>query len=355
MTASGEVGRVVGGAGCLPTGRHVAGEAANVAAGAGRLPSEAGRVPDFFVVGHHKCGTTALHQMLRSHPQIYMPAEKSPRFLAADLHPPAQMPPGSRLPRTLAEYLALFAPARPEQRVGEASETYLMSHLAAGAIAALQPSARIVAILREPASFLRSLHLQFVESRLESENDLRRALALEEERRRGERIPPNAYWPAALRYSEHVRYVEQLRRFHAVFPREQVLVLIYDDFRASNETTVREVLRFLGVDHAASIQLQHANPTVRVRSPRLHELVHAVSVGRTPFARYARAPLKLAPRRLRRGALRAARRRFVYAPPLAPDEALMRELRVRFEGEVAALGDYLGRDLLTLWGYDRVD
>ncbi len=42
-------------------------------------------------------------------------------------------------------------------------------------------------------------------------------------------------------YSEHVRYVEQLRRYHAVFPAEQVLVLIYDDFRADNEATLRRV------------------------------------------------------------------------------------------------------------------
>jgi hypothetical protein len=33
-----------------------------------------GRVPDFFIVGHHKSGTTALHRMLRSHPQVFMPA-----------------------------------------------------------------------------------------------------------------------------------------------------------------------------------------------------------------------------------------------------------------------------------------
>ena len=31
------------------------------------------RVPDFFIVGHAKCGTTALYEMLRAHPQIYMP------------------------------------------------------------------------------------------------------------------------------------------------------------------------------------------------------------------------------------------------------------------------------------------
>jgi hypothetical protein len=314
-----------------------------------------GRVPDFFLVGHHKCGTTALHEMLRSHPQIFMPALKAPRFLAQDLHPSSEIPPGSPLPATFAEYLALFDSARAEQLVGEATESYLTSHVAASAIAELQPDARIVAILREPASFLRSLHLQYVESHVESENDLRRALALEGERRLGRGIPRQAYWPKALLYSEHVRYVEQLRRFHAVLPPEQVLVLIYDDFRADNEATVREVLRFLGVEEAAPIEMLKANPTVRVRSARLHELVHAVSVGRGPLARYAKAPLKaLAPRRMRRGALRAARQRVVYAQPRPADEDGMRELRSRFKGEVVALSEYLGRDLVQLWGYDRV-
>ena len=73
---------------------------------------------------------------------------------------------------------------------------------------------------------------------------------------------------------ERVRFVEQLRRYYAVFPAEQVLVLIYDDFRADNEGTVRRVLRFLGVDDRVALDVMEANPTVHVRSQRLHELLH---------------------------------------------------------------------------------
>jgi len=43
------------------------------------------RRPDFFVVGQPKSGTTALYEMLRQHPQIYMPDLKEPEFFAADL------------------------------------------------------------------------------------------------------------------------------------------------------------------------------------------------------------------------------------------------------------------------------
>jgi len=46
-------------------------------------PALRSRVPDFFIVGHAKSGTTALYEMLRRHPQIYMPSVKEPQVLRA--------------------------------------------------------------------------------------------------------------------------------------------------------------------------------------------------------------------------------------------------------------------------------
>lgn len=312
------------------------------------------RAPDFFIVGHPKCGTTALYEMLRRHPQIYMPDCKEPWFLAPELHIRTPSRPEGT-PRTLEDYLSLFDAARPEQRVGEASALYLWSRMAASRIAEVQPAARIIAIMREPAGFLRSLHLQFVQTYVETEGDFRRALELEAERRRGESIPRHTYWPQALLYSDHVRYVEQLSRYYAAFPPEQVLVLIYDDFRRDNEATVRRVLRFLEVDDEFPVQPTEANPTVRARSQRLHELVHAVGVGRGPVSQAAKATLKtLTPRGLRRKAFYATQRRVLFAEPQPPDESLMNELRTRFKTEVEALAKYLDRDLMSLWGYDKL-
>jgi hypothetical protein len=304
------------------------------------------RIPDFFIVGHHKSGTTALYEMLRRHPQIFMPALKEPRFFATDLRFRFEPAASGRLPQTLEEYLTLFEGATPEQRVGEASPSYLTSHTAASAIAAVQPAARCIAILREPASFVRSLHLQLVQERVEAEPDLRRAISKEGVVRDGRRV---------LRYSDHVHYVEQLRRFHAVFPPEQVLVLIYDDFRLDNEAAVRTVLRFLDVDDSAPIEVAEANPSVGARSLRGDGLVRALYGGGGPLARALSGAVKaLVPRRLREGPLRTLRRRVVYAKPPPVDESLATELRRRYEGEVVALSEYLGRDLVSLWGYDEL-
>jgi sulfotransferase family protein len=316
-----------------------------------------GPIPDFFIVGHPKCGTTALYEMLRRHPQIHMSVEKEPWFFSTELRfrAPPRKPVG--IPETLEDYLALFAGAVPGQRIGEASTTYLWSRAAAGAIAEVQPDARIIAILREPAGFLRSLHLQFLEAHIETEPDLRRALSFEDARRGGGLADKHAYWPQMLLYSEHVRYVEQLCRYEEQFPAEQLLVLVYDDFRADNEAIVRRVLRFLEVDGATPIEAIDANPTVRPRSQRLHGLVHALSVGRGPASRTVKAAVKaLTPDGPRRDLLHTFRRRVVYRAPTttADDESLMRELRVRFKPEVLALSEHLERDLVNLWGYDGV-
>jgi hypothetical protein len=187
---------------------------------------------------------------------------------------------------------------------------------------------------------------------VETEKDLAKAIALEPERRSEQEITRRP----GLVYSDYVQYVEQLRRYHAVFPQEQVLVLIYDDFRADNEGTVRRVLSFLGVDETAPLELTEANPSVRVRSPRLNEMVRSVYLGRGPVGRALKGPIKaLTPARVRRGGLEAFQRRAVYGKPQPADERLMLSLRRRFRGEVVALSEYLDRDLVRLWGYDGID
>jgi hypothetical protein len=295
--------------------------------------------------------------MLKGHPQIYAPPNKEPYFLADELRPPAATPRSfGHTPTSIEEYLSLFAPALAEQRTGEASAPYLWSRTAARRIAEMQPDARIIAILREPASFLYSLHLQLVQIYIEPETDFAKAIALEQARRAGRNLPESLLWgPRGTLYSEYVRYVEQLRRYHDRFPAEQVLVLVYDDYRNDNEAIVRKVQRFLGVDDTQPINVKESNPTVRVRSQRMHSIVHALAAGEGPLPRAVQgAARRLAPSRLDRKSAVAIRNRLLFSSPRAPDERLMAELRHRYAPEVEALSEYLGRDLVTLWGYDNL-
>jgi hypothetical protein len=313
------------------------------------------RVPDFFMVGQPKCGTTALYEMLRQHPDIYLPDLKEPEFLASDMRRWFQPPSSGPLPSTLEQYLALFANARTDQRAGEASTFYMTSHAAASAIAALNRDARIIALFREPASFLRSLHLQLLENHVEDQRDLRRAIDFETRRRHGRRIPRRCCRPQALHYSEHVQYAAQLARYDAVFPREQMLILIYEEFRDDNAAAVRHVLRFLDVDDSAPIASTKVNATVALRSQRLDELVHRYSVGRDPLSHMVKTGIKaVVPEGTRRRLLKAVQADIVHTAVRPADEGFMEELRRRLKPEVERLSEALGRDLVTLWEYDRV-
>jgi hypothetical protein len=332
----------------------------SIDAAGGAQPAAHGRVPDFFIVGHEKCGTTALDMMLKEHPRIFLPEVKEQRFFAPELR-------GGRgrrrdldaaRPHTFERYCQLFAAAGDDQLAGDVSPQYLRSHDAAGRIAAARPDARIIAIVREPASFLRSFHLQWVQNNDETEKNLRRALQLEPARREGKHIPRRCPVPQHLFYSEHVRYVEQLQRFHSVFAAEQILVLVYEDFRRDNAATVREVLRFLGLDDDAPISSVETKPLRTVRSFWLKRLAEASRMARqNPAAAstFGRTVNALTPRPLRSEAFRRRWRTLVYKDADAPDPELMLELRLRFKPEVVALSDYLGRDLISEWGYDDLN
>jgi len=279
--------------------------------------------PSFFLVGQMKCGTTALYEMLGQHPDIFMSTPKEPQYFAMDLR--ARFQHGGPLPTNLEQYLNLFVDAKAGQRCGDASALYLNSTVAARKIAAFDPAARIVAVVLE----------------------------LEPLRRKGKRIPKSAYRPQQLFYSDHVRYVDLLARFHDAFPSDQVLILIYDDFKMDNASTVRQVLRFLGLQDNVMVEPTEANPSVMVRSHGTQKLLHAVSTGHNGTTRLLQRTIK----RVTQASIRtqALQRAYdsTYAKPPPEDRKLTAELRQRFAPEVARLSECLGRDLVSLWGYDE--
>jgi Sulfotransferase family len=324
-------------------------------------PAGKARMPDFFIVGQAKSGTTALWETLRRHPQVFMPPGKEPWFFARNNPQPPDSTErllthtGKRV-ETVEEYLSLFSEARDDQLIGEGSTAYLWSPVAARAIAAAQPSARIIAIFREPAAFLRSLHLQLLANHTETERDLLGAVALDDVRREGNQIPKYAFWPQAIIYSDRVRYAEQLRRYYDVFPREQILVLIYDDFRDDNQGTLRRLISFLDVDESYPLEVEHVNLTNRrVRSVPIYNLSRVLKQGKGPVSGRLKALGKrLMSDEVRKSLLWPIHGRIMYGKPDPPDERVMLELRRRFKPEVVAFGELLDRDLVSLWGYDRL-
>jgi hypothetical protein len=298
-----------------------------------RSSGEESRRPDFFIVGAFKCGTTALYHYLRQHPQVFMPYLKEPLFFGDDLT--------RRYGRlSLAEYLALFEPARTGQRVGEASSWYLYSDSAAREIKAFSPRAQIIVMLRNPVDVMYAQHSQLVFNAAEDLTDFAAALEAEAPRLRGQRLPPGPIRRENLFYRASVRFAEQLERYFAVFGRESVQVIVYDDFRADTAGVFRSVLEFLRVDTTFRPDFKLVNENKRVRSRALQQLIFQPPALLLPGVRLIRR--SPAAHKIRAALLRSNSR---VLPRVPMDPSLRQQLLAEFAPEIERLGSLLERDL----------
>ncbi len=299
------------------------------------------RIPDFFIVGAPKCGTTAMWHYLRQHPDIFMPSAKELPFLGSDL--------AIRPRLTRRQYLAHFADARAERRIGSSWVLHLCSRLAAQEIRDFSASADIVIMLRNPVEMLHSLHAQLVYSGQEIITDFGAAVDADARRRQGtgrvSRRAKRTGWTDLLIYREHVQYADQVDRYFDVFGRERVHVVVYDDLAADVEQTYRRAARFLGVADDFTPQFGVVNPNKESRSRALQNLLRPPVPVR--IAAYAVLPASI-----RRGVSRIMQRvrdaNTTYATRQPVDADLRQRLCAEFAPEVERLSERLSRDL-THW------
>lgn len=209
-------------------------------------------LPNFLVIGAPKAGTTSLHLHLRAHPQVFMPELKEPRFFGYEGE-------GERLKfpiRTLAEYEALFEAVAGETAIGEATPHYLVYPGAARRIRELIPEARLIASLRDPVERSYSVYQMNLRNRGVNEG-----------------VP----FVEAIRRDGNLRetYGDMLARYFALFPAEQIKVILLEDLETAPQATIRDLYGFLGVDpdFVPPDLLKVANPGGEPRSKLLHGLL----------------------------------------------------------------------------------
>ena len=234
-------------------------------------------VPDFFIVGAAKAGTTSVADYLSQHPQLYISPVKEPHYFAKDIHQDELRP---LLKKRLKDinleavfqsegkekihrayindrevYERLFSFAKPGQLKGEASPSYLYSTVAANEIYRQNPSARIIIILREPVSrafsnYLMDLRIGYATGSFED--------ALKEDAGSS-----STSWGSRSLYRELGLYSEQVKRYFSVFPKEQICVLLYDDLQTDTPGSLRKILQFLDVsDDIRNFDLSKRNEAV---------------------------------------------------------------------------------------------
>lgn len=205
------------------------------------------QLPDFLVIGTAKSGTTSLYRYLKSHPQIYLSPIKEPKyFVYSDTRPVFAGPHRNfRIVWKIEDYRRLFEARTTELVAGEMSPQYLYCECSPGAIRKLIPKAKLIAILRNPADRAYSHFCHNRRDGIEPLADFDAALAAEDER-------IAQAWGITFHYRHRGYYARQLKRFLEMFPREQLLILVYDDMVADCPGLLKRICAFLGVDESRS-------------------------------------------------------------------------------------------------------
>lgn len=296
-------------------------------------------IPNFFILGAPKCGTTALARYLEEHPRIAFSLEKETHHFCPDL-------PGHRTDRTDEEYRAEFFPhVRPHHlAAGEGTPFYLYSQEAIPRIRDYNPEARLVAMLRNPVDLVHSFHAQLLYNCEEDIVDFPEAWRAQEDRRRGQRIPETCVNPSVLQYRRIAALGEQMERLYSLWPAERILPVFFDDFRADTWGVYRRVLAFLGVPDDGRTEFPVENSSKYYRNRAFARLIF-----RRPAAPVVRGAMALT-RRIAGGPTgilgrlhTTFNRREAPRPPLPLE--LRRELVAAFEPDIQRLEKLLDRDL----------
>lgn len=312
-------------------------------------------MPNFFVIGAQKAGTTSLYHYLDQHPDVYMSPAKEPLFFNYDIDPSGRALKRrfgraglSRKPRfaTLEEYLTLFDGVKDEKAIGEASTLYIYAPGTAERIKYHAPTAKIVAILRNPADRAYSAFLYALRIGVEPTADFGQVLREEERRIRDD-------WHYVYRYRDRGFYYRQIEAYHRVFGPEKVGVWLYEDLKEDPQGVSRSLFRFLEVDDTFA--------------PDTSSRHNVASVPKNGIARAAirgmNTAFPLAKKVIPSGSVRVrdswdykvrqiVNRRLLTRDPQPLDPELRAELIEDYRDDISRLQELIGRDL-SVWLRDK--
>jgi hypothetical protein len=225
------------------------------------------------------------------------------------------------------EYLRLFQSAKSQRAIGEASPVYLWSESAAAGIASRLPNARIVMILRDPAERAFSQYLHQLRTGLihaTFRQHIARCM-----RNRGQKL--SAYYP----FLEVGLYYNQVRRYLARFPRNNIRIYWYEEAWRNTDFLFSDLFEFLGVDH--TFRPDTSKQSLSRRAPRFPVLNYAAKGLEWTHQLYQAVP----------SSLRAPIRKFLSSKPnnLVLDRKDRQYLVDFYRDDIGKLATLLNRDL----------
>lgn len=277
-------------------------------------------LPKFIGIGAPRCGTRWLAECLSEHPQIALPPEEVYFFTTRRvIH--------SNWSRGLGWYSDLFQKCvtREVTTWGEITPVYLFDHDTPGLMHQCVPEAKLICCLRDQFQRAYSWYRLFL------------------------RFNPDIYstgfsFRQFLTYNPEVYgregfYLEHLEKYLALYPRESVLILLYDDLQKDPASHIREVFLFLGVDAAfvpPSLSNRINPMLLEIPRSRILQRVAAEFETRRRGVSIGLLLHKLNTRQVDKADL---------PPRHRPDPEMKARMAELYEEHNRRLGEFLGRDL----------
>jgi len=213
--------------------------------------------PNFIVIGGQKCATTWLFKLMVQHPQIYIPKCKEVNFYNKTFN----------YGKGIEWYRNQYVGYGGERAIGECTPNYLWttsdpedlteSNRTENIPALVQqdyPNMRLIAVLREPVD---------------------RAISAFYHHLRARYFPPNTHIldVCTKRGILSMGYYDtDLRNWFRYFPRNQFLILFYDDVKKNPFQVIKQIFRFLEVD--TNFVPQHINSRYNIRYGSTYLYLH---------------------------------------------------------------------------------
>ena len=199
--------------------------------------------PNFIIIGAMKAATTSLYTYLKQHPDVFMTTIKEPMFFNNFQKKNNFKVAGRKTKKitTFEEYYPLFDAVKNEKAIGEASPAYISNENCPSLIKQHLPDTKIIAVLRQPVA---RAYSNFLHARMAD----REPIADFETAFNKEAVRKAENWSPLYHYKDKGYYAEQLERYFALFPKENIKVLLFEDLVENPIKTTQEVFKFLNID-----------------------------------------------------------------------------------------------------------
>ena len=191
-------------------------------------------IPNLFIIGSMKSGTTSLHEYLNEHPDIFMSEVKEPGYFADCMN---------YYPKELAWYESLFEDVKDEKIIGESSTNYTKLPICTDVVQKIweyNPDARFIYLMRDPIKRTMSHYWHGVKYG-DERTDILTVIKKKQE------------------FIDFSDYAYQLEPYIERFGLDRIYTLTFESFIKDPADELKSIFDWLGVD--SGIPIKNAGST----------------------------------------------------------------------------------------------